>query len=125
MRPAPGARKDYPIAEASILSDRSCVLEPELPESAIQLHPRYSELLGSLHLVAASVPHHSFNCVFFKSPQISGARPLNIAFCPHAEVLDADERSVADDQGPLEHVAQLTDIAGPFVTAQGLHRFWR
>src|SRR4030095_13271455 len=36
-----------------------------------------------------------------------------------------DERSSAHDQGALEHVSQLPDIAGPFVTAQRLHRPWR
>ena len=40
-------------------------------------------------------------------------------------MLGVDERSIAHDQGPLEHVSQLTDIAGPFVTAQCLHRLWR
>ena len=32
---------------------------------------------------------------------------------------------IAHDQSPLEHVSQLTHIAGPFVTAQRLHRLWR
>ena len=40
-------------------------------------------------------------------------------------MLGVDQRSIAQDQGPLEHVAQLTDIAGPFVTAQCLNRLSR
>ena len=40
-------------------------------------------------------------------------------------MLGVDQGSIAQDQGPLEDVAQLTDIAGPLMTPQCLHRFSR
>src|SRR4029453_17945049 len=40
-------------------------------------------------------------------------------------MLSVDGWAIADDQGPLEHVAQLTDIAGPIVTTKCVHRLRR
>jgi len=59
------------------------------------------------------------------SPVIRRAQRWNILSRPQRELSDFDHASIAHDHGPLEHVSQLADIAGPPVTAQCLHRLRR
>src|SRR4029434_6710124 len=100
------------------IGSRSHVFESKLPEPCVQLHPRYAELPGCSDLVAIGLPHSAFNRVLLECVQIGDVRQRNILPRSQREVPGVDERSIADDEGALEHVAQLTDIAGPFVTAQ-------
>src|SRR5262245_42987147 len=78
---------------ADSLCSRSHVFESKLPEPRVQLHPRYSELLGRPYLVAIGIPHDAFNCTFFKGIEISDARQWNIRPRSQAKVLGIDNPS--------------------------------
>src|SRR4029434_9600965 len=103
------------------LSLDGSALESVLLEPAIQLGARDPQLPGGPHLVATDFAQGLFNGLALEDPQIRAAQRWHRLPDGQREVLGVDKRLFAHDPRPLEHVAQLADIARPIVPAQRLH----